>query len=78
MNYSDNYDKKTTRRTTGARGCYFQTSSFQVTQSKFQTILNNLEIISHLQVSKTYCMDEGNQHTVEQVSGNKWPLIGAR
>ena len=32
--------KKITRRTAGARGCYFKTSVYQVMQSKFEFRLN--------------------------------------
>ena len=38
MNMSENCseNRKITRRTTGARGCYFQTSIYQVIKSKFE------------------------------------------
>ena len=37
----DDNIKRITRRTAGAQGCYFQTDVFQVTLSKFQTILKS-------------------------------------
>ena len=42
--------KKITRRTTGARGCYFQTSVYQVIKSKFQSRYN----FNMLQVMRKY------------------------